>query len=223
LQVQKTNLLFIKNGILASYKTVTVKEGGEHPLQSVLIVSVGDKNTEYFSSLLTASSPYPIEQLATVQSCGEARRMLIERDFALVIINAPLRDESGESLARHIAEKGVSQVILVVANEHYNATSANCEDYGVLTVSKPINEVIFRASLKLARAMQNRLARMQMENNKLKQKIEDIRIVDSAKYILISYLSMSEQEAHRYIEKQAMDMRTTRRKIAEGILKTYGH
>lgn len=28
-------------------------------------------------------------------------------------------------------------------------------------------------------------------------------------------------EAHRYIEKQAMDMRTTRKTIAEGILRTY--
>ena len=192
-------------------------------MQSVLIVSLGDKNIAYFTELLTASSLYPIEQIITAQSCGEARRLLLERDFDLVIINAPLRDETGESLSRHIAEKGASQVILVVASEYFDAISASCEDYGVLTVSKPINQAIFGASLKLARAVQNRLTRMQTENSKLKQKIEDIRIVDSAKYILISYLSMSEQEAHRYIEKQAMDMRTTRRKIAEGILKTYGH
>jgi response regulator NasT len=34
-------------------------------------------------------------------------------------------------------------------------------------------------------------------------------------------MKMSEQEAHRYIEKQAMDMRSTRRNVAEGILKRY--
>jgi len=49
----------------------------------------------------------------------------------------------------------------------------------------------------------------------------DIRIIDRAKCLLISYLNMSEQEAHRYIEKQAMDMRLTKRMIAEGIIKTY--
>jgi response regulator NasT len=32
---------------------------------------------------------------------------------------------------------------------------------------------------------------------------------------------MSEQEAHRYIEKQAMDMRSAKRVVAEGILKLY--
>jgi response regulator NasT len=34
-------------------------------------------------------------------------------------------------------------------------------------------------------------------------------------------MNMNEKEAHRYIEKQAMDMRTTKRLIAERILKTY--
>ena len=62
---------------------------------------------------------------------------------------------------------------------------------------------------------------MRAENSKLKQKIEDIRIIDRAKCILISYLGMSEQEAHRYIEKKAMDMRITKRAVAEGILKIY--
>ena len=45
--------------------------------------------------------------------------------------------------------------------------------------------------------------------------------MDRAKCVLIQYLNMTETQAHRYIEKQAMDLRTTRRQIAEGILKTY--
>ncbi|MBO5065156.1 MAG: ANTAR domain-containing protein [Clostridia bacterium] len=35
--------------------------------------------------------------------------------------------------------------------------------------------------------------------------IEEIRIVNRAKWLLISELKMDEQGAHRYIEKQAMD------------------
>jgi response regulator NasT len=62
---------------------------------------------------------------------------------------------------------------------------------------------------------------MQTENEHLRQKIEDIRIVDRAKWILVSYMQMNEKEAHRYIEKQAMDLRTTKREVAEGLLKTY--
>lgn len=187
-------------------------------MESALIVTTLEQNTAYFTEILSAAS---INQILATQSCGEARRMLLERSFDMVIINAPLRDETGESLARHIASKGIAQVILIVKSEYYDAISAICEDDGVFTVAKPINRATLWSALKLARASQNRIARMREENSRLKQKIEDIRIVDRAKCILISYLNMNEQEAHRYIEKQAMDMRLSKREVAEGILKTY--
>ena len=187
-------------------------------MESALIVSNTEKSISFFIEMLNAVS---CNQIVTLQSCGEARRKLLSRSFDLVIINAPLGDESGESLSRHISSKGVSQAVLVVKNEFYDAVSAACEDDGVLVVAKPVNRTVFWSALKLAQASGARIARMKDENSKLKQKIEDIRIVDRAKCILISYLNMSEQESHRYIEKQAMDMRLSKRTIAEGILKTY--
>ena len=187
-------------------------------MESVLIISHTEKSTAHFSEILTAAS---INQITAKSSCAEARRLLLERDFDLVLINAPLRDESGEKLARHIASSGLAQVILVVATEHYDAVSALCENDGVLTIAKPISKTIFWSALKLARAAHNRLSQMHVENSRLKQKIEDIRIIDRAKCILISYMNMSEKEAHRSIEKQAMDMRISKRAVAEGILKTY--
>lgn len=187
-------------------------------MESVLILSSSEKSIALFTELLVPAS---FGQIVSAETCGEARRLLLERDFDLVVINAPLRDESGESLARHIASGGAAQVILVVKTEYFDAVSAVTEDDGVLTVAKPINKAVFWSALKLARAAQSRLKRAQSENSKLKQKIEDILIVDRAKCILISYLNMNEQDAHRYIEKQSMDMRVTKRQIAEGILKTY--
>lgn len=62
---------------------------------------------------------------------------------------------------------------------------------------------------------------LQSENERLKVKISEIRLIDRAKCILIEYLNMSEPQAHRYIEKQAMDLRVTKKEIAENILKTY--
>jgi AmiR/NasT family two-component response regulator len=55
----------------------------------------------------------------------------------------------------------------------------------------------------------------------LQLKIEEIRLVNRAKAILIQYLKMTEQEAHKYIEKQAMDLRITKREVATSILNTY--
>ena len=51
--------------------------------------------------------------------------------------------------------------------------------------------------------------------------MEEIRIVNRAKWLLISELKMDEQGAHRYIEKQAMDRCISKRIVAEEIMKTY--
>ena len=53
------------------------------------------------------------------------------------------------------------------------------------------------------------------------EKIQEIRLVTRAKWTLIQCLGMSEEEAHRYIEKQAMDNRISRREVAKRGLTTY--
>ncbi|MCL2108834.1 MAG: ANTAR domain-containing protein [Oscillospiraceae bacterium] len=187
-------------------------------MESALIVSQVEKGVTFFSDLLNMAG---IGKITALGSCGEARRLLLERDFDLVLVNAPLRDESGENFSRYVASKNLAQVILIVKSEFFDAVSAICEDDGVLTIAKPVNKTVFWSALSLAKSARKRIRRVQDENKKLIQKIEDIRIVDRAKCILISYMSMDEKEAHRYIEKQAMDMRSTKREVAEGILKTY--
>jgi len=187
-------------------------------MESALIVSHSERDTALFVELLHAAS---IHQISFQESCDSARRLLLKQDFNLVIVNAPLRDESGEIFSRQIASKGVSQVILLVKSEFFDSISAVCEADGVLIISKPMDKIIFWSALSLVKSTQSRIKRIQAENTQLKQKIEDIHIINRAKCILISFMKMSEQEAHRYIEKQAMDMRSTRRIIAEGILKRY--
>jgi response regulator NasT len=187
-------------------------------VESVLIVSNSEKATLFFTEMLGDAG---VSDISAARTCGEARRLLSERDFDLVIVNAVLEDESGERLSRHIASNGSTQVILVVKSEFFDDVSAVCGGDGVFTIAKPINKAVFLSALKLAGAARRRLRRVQNENEKLKQKIADIRIIDRAKCLLISYLGMKERDAHRYIEKQAMDTRSSKRDVAEGILKAY--
>ena len=189
-------------------------------MENALIVSCTGKTTALFTEMLNEVS---VNKITVLKSAGEARRILLEQEFDLVIVNSPLTDESGENLSRHIVTNSWAQVILAVKSEDFNAISAVCEDDGVLTISRPVNKEIFWLALSLAQSARNRIKRIQAENAQLKQKIEDIRIIDRAKLLLISYLKLSEQEAHRFIEKQAMDLRSPKRVIAEGILKTYAN
>ena len=187
-------------------------------MDSALIVSCMEKDTAFLTELLNAAS---IHHITSLKSIDNAQRFILQEDFDLVIVNAPLRDESGESFSRYLASKGTSQVILLVKNECFDSVSVACEGDGVFTISKPVDKTVFLYALSLAKSVQNKIRRIQNENVQLKQKIEDIRIIDRAKCLLISIMKLSEQEAHRYIEKQAMDMRSAKRIVAEGILKLY--
>ncbi|HHY81847.1 MAG TPA: ANTAR domain-containing protein [Clostridiales bacterium] len=187
-------------------------------MDSALVISCSEKGTDYLTKVLNEAS---VTNITTISNAGEARRLLVEKDFDLCIVNTPLPDEFGGNLALNIASKGTSQVILIVKSELFEEISEKVEDYGIITISKPISKALLWNAIKLAKATHKKIRAVQSENKKLIQKIEDIRIIDRAKCILISHLSMTEPEAHRYIEKQAMDMRVTRREIAEKILRTY--
>ena len=188
-------------------------------MESALIVSHSMKFADSLAEMLAQAS---VIDITTISNGGEARRMLIEKDFDLYIVNTPLPDEFGENLALNFASKGTSVVILIVKSELYDEISERVEDYGVITIAKPISKSLFWNALKLAIATHKKIKAIESENTKLQQKIEDIRIIDRAKCVLISLFSFSEAEAHRFIEKKAMDNRMTRRKVAEEILKTYG-
>ena len=51
--------------------------------------------------------------------------------------------------------------------------------------------------------------------------VEDIKLVDRAKLLLVTCLNMSEEQAHRYLEKQAMDLRVSRLEVAKQVIQTY--
>ena len=59
------------------------------------------------------------------------------------------------------------------------------------------------------------------EASSLQRKMEEIRLVNRAKLVLMEHLNMSEAQAHRYIEKSAMDSCTKRSEVAETIIRTY--
>ena len=54
-----------------------------------------------------------------------------------------------------------------------------------------------------------------------KRREEDQKAIDTAKAILMERNRMTEPEAHKYIEREAMDSRRTRREVAQAILRMY--
>ena len=145
----------------------------------------------------------------------------MENDFDIVIVNSPLKDEFGTRLALDICSKSSAGVLLFVKAEHYADITAKVMPYGVLTISKPTSSSMIAQSVQMRCSTRERLRIMEKKNASVEEKIEEIRIVNRAKCLLIEQLKMTESEAHRYIEKQAMDRCVTRRVIAEKIILTY--
>lgn len=187
-------------------------------MDSGLIVSGTSKGTAFIQKVLQSSG---CAQIAVARSGSEARRLLIENEYDLVVINAPLGDEYGHELAMSVAGGAGSGVLLIVKAEAADEISSKVEESGVFVVPKPISTQLFFQSVKLVEATRRRMLGLRSENSKLKRKIEDIKLADRAKCALIQYLGMTEAQAHRYIEKQAMDLRLTRREVAQRILNTY--
>ena len=187
-------------------------------MENVLIVSNSSGTMAIISDLLRSES---FGKITLSQSASEARRCLSEFDFDLIIIDTPLPDEKGDDLSMTAAEKSSAGIILIVDSVDAYETAATVEEYGVFTVPRPVSPEFFYHAVKLLNASRKRVQFLENENQKLQKKIEEIRLVDRAKLILIQVLKMTEPQAQRYIEKQSMDLRQTRVVTAENILRTY--
>ena len=185
---------------------------------SVLIVTATDSFTNSTMPLLPVTDYWPV---ATARSVGEARRRIAETDFDIVLINAPLPDDFGMRLAIDICTNSGAGVLLMVKNDLFNDIYAKVVSYGVITLSKPTNLQMVAQNLRILCATRERLRQMEAKQATVEEKIEEMRLVNRAKWLLIECLGMTEPEAHRYIEKQSMDERTSKREVAENIIKTY--
>lgn len=187
-------------------------------MERALIVCDSAKGTDFYKSFLKENG---IIDVVVVENGPLAKRTILEYDFDICIINTPIGGETGEQLSIDIAEKNICQVILFVSAERIEEVTEHVEDYGVITVSKPINKQLFWQALKLARVAQRRINMAHKENLKLEKKLEDMKLVSRAKLLLITNLGITEEGAHKYIEKEAMDMRLTRVEVAKTIIETY--
>ena len=191
----------------------------ERPQHRVLIVSDADKIADYITELLP---PREFSPILRAGSAGDAKRMLLSAEYDIVIINSPLPDEFGTSLATDISEDSTkTAVMLLVKSDSYDAALYKVEKSGALTLPKPNSKQAIYSAVRLLAAMSVKLGQLEKKNRTLQEKMADIRTVNRAKWLLIENLGMTEKDAHYYIEKQAMDTRMSRREVAVGIIRTY--
>ena len=183
-----------------------------------LIVSAGASSNEYISARL-AELGYTRPTI--IPSGAEARRRMLESDFELIVVNAPLPDEFGHELCSSAVEKTDAGVVLLAKAAAAEQLLAPMSEQGVLLLSKPFSNTLFLQAIHLAAASNHRLQLLRQDNARMQEKIAQVRLVSHAKCCLVEREQMSEDAAHRYIEKRAMDTRRSRAEIAQEILDSY--
>ena len=184
----------------------------------VLLVASGEKSRTQWTRLLQEEG---FRELDTASNGGEARRLLLSGGWDLMVINAPLSDEFGHQLAMDAAEDDCG-VLLVVKSELWEEVNDRVSPDGVLTLGRPFSRGTLSQAMGLLWASRAKLQRYQAENAKLRLKLEELRVVSRAKCLLVEYLHLNEEQAHKYIERISMEERKTRRAVAEEILQEYG-
>ena len=185
---------------------------------SVLLVSASEKLNTALSDLLPESRYRPVR---TVSSVSAGKRAWSERSYDFVIINSPLPDDTGIRFAIDAAGSAGSVVLLLVRAELQDDVRDRVVEHGVYTLAKPLSRPLVSLALDWLAAARERLRKLEKKTLSVEEKMEEIRLVNRAKWLLISELKMDEPQAHRYIEKQAMDRCISRRDVAEEIIKTY--
>ena len=158
---------------------------------------------------------------AMAASSGEARRQMDAKDFEVIVINTPLPDEFGHELCADAVEKTDAGVIFLAKAAAAEQLLTPLSEEGVLLVTKPFSNTFFLQAIHMAAASNHRLLLLRQENQRMQEKLAQVRLVSRAKCCLIELGHMTEAEAHRYIEKKAMDTRRDRAEVAQEILDSY--
>ncbi len=185
---------------------------------NVLVVSSAEKLNTALSSILTESMCYPAKFVSNISA---AKRIWTESSYDFIIINSPLPDDAGIRFAIDAAASKGTVVLLLLRAELYDETREKVVEHGVFTLAKPLSRPVVLNALDWMESARERLKKMDLKTLSVEEKMEEIRTVNRAKWLLISALGMEEPEAHRYIEKQAMDRSLSKRQVAEEIIKTY--
>ena len=185
---------------------------------SVLVVSSADSFHGAVAAMLPKTSFQPAIKVTTV---AQAQRAITERGFDFVIINAPLKDDLGMRFAIDCSISHGALVLFLISNEIHGDVYSKVAEHGVFTLPKPINRQSMENAIRWLLTAKRKLKGAEKKTTKMEDKMEEIRLVNKAKWLLISKEGLLEPEAHRYLEKEAMNRCVSKKALAEEIVKKY--
>jgi len=136
----------------------------------------------------------------------------------LVILDIKMPGMNGIDAAKIISDEGLAAVILLTAFSQQDLIQ-EASNAGVLAyLVKPFQRSDLVPSIELALGRFKEISDLKQETEMLRESLQTRKLVDRAKGLLIDNYGLKESDAYRYLQKKAMEDRTTMKAVAEDIL-----
>lgn len=190
----------------------------ECTMPKAIIVAKNQNSCDAIAAIITDNG---FDSVTTVLSGLEVREKFACTDFDLLVIHLPLADEFGLELIENISETSTAAVLIIVKPDIADEVQKKVASSNAFVLPRPVNKAMLIQSVRIAMVTRDSVIRLKAANEELQQKMDDMKLIDRAKCVLIQYLRITESQAHRHIQKQAMDLRLPQVTVAKNILKTY--
>ena len=185
-------------------------------MRNILIAGKTEQICENIAMLLSGQ-----DVSAVNVTNGVLMRCMDVSVFDVVIISTPLADEFGLDLVAELRDKTQAAFIVLTKSEIADEVQNRIKFTGAFVIGRPCGKSALLQAIRFADVAGASIKRLEQENVQLERQLEDVRVVSRAKACLMQYLNLTEEQAHRHIQKQAMDMRKTQRAVAEDVLRMY--
>ena len=136
----------------------------------------------------------------------------------LVILDIKMPGMSGIDAAKVISDEGLAAVILLSAYSQQDLIKEASNAGALAYLVKPFQRSDLVPSIELALGRFEEISGLKQEAVMLRESLETRKLVDRAKGLLIDNYGLKESDAYRYLQKKAMEDRTTMKAVAEDIL-----
>ncbi len=139
-------------------------------------------------------------------------------DLVIMDVKMPRRD--GIDAAREIAAKRIAPVVVLTAFSQRDLVEQARDAGAMAYLVKPFSITDLIPAIEVAVSRFAEITALESEVAELSERLETRKLVERAKGLLQAKHNMTEPEAFKWIQRAAMDRRTTMKRVAEVVLET---
>ena len=148
----------------------------------------------------------------------QAVELAVELNPDLVICDVKMPKMDGITAAAQIADKRIAPVVILTAFSQRDLIERARDAGAMAYLVKPFQKRDLLPAIEMATSRFAEIRALESEVTDLRERLEARKLIERAKGVLMTEHRMTEPEAFRWIQRAAMDNRTSMRAVAELVL-----